>query len=231
MRFKSAITFTVLGLLVPILAQAHVSIQSGAAFAQVSDVVIFGVGHGCEGDDAALDTTSVTVEIPAGVGSVRPELSGFDEVSLKTDKTGAVVAVTWTKQKALPDDISYYELKLRLKAPDAPFTIIPFPTYQSCTSADGKTEAVVDWVGAPGDKDAEPAPLLYVLPARFPGWNQFEVEKDIEDLAGFFSDAQIVWSGKSAYSVNPATVELIADTDGVSSLSKIKAGSKIWVKY
>lgn len=231
MRFKSAISLTILGILVPVLAHAHVSIQSGPAFAQVSEVVTFGVGHGCEGDESTLDTTSVTVEIPEGVTSVRPELSGFEEVSLKTDKTGAVVAVTWSKDKALPDDISYYELKLRLKAPAAPFSIIKFPAHQTCISVDGKTETVVDWVGEEGEADVEPAPLLYVLPARFPGWNEFTVEDNIEDLAGFFADAQIVWSGKSAFSINPATVDLIADTEGVSSLSKIKAGSTIWVKY
>jgi hypothetical protein len=216
---------------VPLLAHAHISVQSGPSFAAVNDVVIFGVGHGCEGEKENLDTTSVTIEIPDGVTSVRPELSGFDDVSLETDKTGAVVAVTWTKDKALASDLAYYEIKLRLKAPDEPFTVLELPAHQSCISPDGKTEAFIDWVGSPGDTDVEPAPLLYVLPPHQPGWNKYTVDTEIKDLEGFFADAEIVWQGKSAFSVNPSTVELIAETDGVSSLSKIKAGSEIWVKY
>lgn len=218
-------------LAIPAIAQAHVSFRSDTAFADLTDVVVFGVGHGCEADGANLDTTSVTVEIPKGVTSVRPELGVFDDISLETDKTGAVIAVTWTKDRALADDIAFYELRLRLKAPDAPFTTLAFPAHQTCKSADGETEQVVDWVGEEGDPDVEPAPLLHLLPARFPGWNKFTVEEDIQDLAAFFADAEIVWAGKSAYSVNPATVELIADTEGVSSLSEIEAGTEIWVKY
>lgn len=218
-------------LAIPAIAQAHVSIKTSGAFADVSDVVVFGVGHGCESDGANLDTTSVTVEIPKGVTSVRPELGVFDDISLETDKTGAVVAVTWSKSRALEDDIAYYELRLRLKAPDAPFSTLTFPAHQTCSSADGKTEQVVDWVGDEGDTDVEPAPTLRVLPARFPGWNKFKVADDLSDLAGFFADAEIVWAGKSAYSINPATMDLIAETEGVSSLSKIKSGTEIWVKY
>lgn len=222
---------TILCLALPTIAQAHVSIKSSAAFAGVSDVVVFGVGHGCEAEGANLDTTSVTVEIPPGVTSVRPELGAFDDVSLETDKTGAVVAVTWTKERALGDDIAYYELRLRLKAPDVPFTTLLFPAHQTCKSADGETEQVVDWVGDVDDADVEPAPLLHVLPARFPGWNKFTVDNDVKDLAAFFADAEIVWAGKAAYSINPATMDLIAETEGVSSLSKIEAGTEIWVKY
>lgn len=231
MRIQSTIVVSAVVTCIPLLADAHVSLKSGPAFAAVSDVVVFGVGHGCEGDGANMDTTSVTIEIPEGVTSVRPELSGFDQISLETDKTGAVVAVTWTKDTPLSDDIAFYELKLRLKTPDAPFSVLKFPAHQICTSSDGETETVVDWIGEEGDTDVEPAPLLTVLPARYPGWNKFSVEDDITDLEVFFSDAQIVWQGKAAFSINPATVELISDTDGVSSLAKIKAGTDIWVKY
>lgn len=231
MRIRRAVALTAAAILIPVLAEAHISIKSSPAVAAATDVVVFGVGHGCEGDGANLDTTSVTIEIPQGVTSIRPELSGFDNVSLETDKAGLVTAVTWTKDQALADDIAYYELRLRLKAPDAPFTQLKFPAHQHCTSADGETEATVDWVGDEGDPDIEPAPVLTVLPAHSAGWNKYTVDEEIASLDVFFSDAQIVWQGSAAYSSNPTTTELIAETDGVSSLAKIKANKEFWVKY
>src|SRR4051812_34556735 len=91
-------------------AQAHVSIASGPAFANVSQEVAFGVGHGCAG----ADTVRVQVEIPEGVTSVRPEPSDFGQVDVETDATGAVVSVTWTKsdENVLDADTQYYKLLL-----------------------------------------------------------------------------------------------------------------------
>lgn len=176
----------------------------------------------------------VQVEIPAGVSSVRPETSDFGQVDVETDSADRVVSVTWTKSDAsvLGADTQYYKLLVRLKAPDQPFTNLYFPAHQTCRASDG-TETVVDWVGIdePADSTVEPAPMLYVLPARFPGWNKFTVPTAVSDLKGFFGDAQIVWSGSKAYSINPATTELIASTSGASVLSSIAAGEQIWVKY
>jgi uncharacterized protein YcnI len=223
-------TLTGLATLISASAQAHISIASGPAFANTSGEVAFGVGHGCEG----ADTVSVQLEIPTGVTSVRPETSDFGQVDVETDAGGAVVAVTWTKADAavLDSDTQYYKLMVRLKAPDQPFSVLYFPAHQTCRAADG-TETVVDWVGInePADSKVEPAPALYVLPARFPGWNKFTVAADVDNLKGFFGDAQIVWSGKKAFSVNPATTDLIGSTTGISTLASIAAGDEIWVKY
>lgn len=211
------------------IAEAHVSITSGPAFANTSQEVAFGVGHGCE----QADTYRVQVEIPAGVSSIRPETSDFGQVDVETDAAGAVVSVTWTKadSSVLKADSQYYKLLLRLKAPDQPFTTVYFPTRQTCRSADG-TEKVVDWVGLDeSDSSVEPAPALRVVPARFPGWNKFTAATSVDDLKDFFGDAEIVWVGSKAYSINPTTTELIAATDGVSPLTSIAAGESIWVKY
>ena len=224
--------FTLVALvgLAPTRAQAHVSIASGAAFANVSQEVTFGVGHGCEG----ADTLSVQVEIPAGASAVRPETSDFGQADVETDAGGSVVAVTWTKSEAslLAADTQYYKLTLRLKAPDQPFTTLYFPAHQTCRAADGTT-TVVDWVGIDeaAGSEVEPAPTLRVVPARFPGWNKFTLTQPVDDLKSFFSDAQIVWQGSAAYSVNPTTVELIASTKGVTALSALASGAEIWVKY
>ncbi|HET7543193.1 MAG TPA: YcnI family protein [Polyangiaceae bacterium] len=221
--------FSALVALASATAEAHVSIVSGSAFANTSQEVVFGVGHGCEG----ADTFRVQVEIPPGVTSIRPETSDFGQVDLETDASGAVVSVSWTKSDAnvLASDTQYYKLFLRLKAPDAPFTTLFFPAHQSCHAAGG-SETVVDWVGLDSsDSTVEPAPALRIVPARFPGWNKFSASTAVDDLKGFFSDAEIVWVGSKAYSVNPATSELIAGTSGVSALSSIAEGEQIWVKY
>jgi uncharacterized protein YcnI len=223
-------TFAGLAALVSTTAHAHVSIASGPAFANTSQEVAFGVGHGCDG----ADTVRVKIEIPAGVTSVRPETSDFGQVDVETDASGAVVAVMFSKADSavLDADTQYYKLLIRLKAPDRPFTKVYFPAHQTCRAADG-SETVVDWVGIdePDGSSVEPAPTLYVLPARFPGWNQFTVGTAVDDLKGFFGDAQIVWSGNQAYSVNPTTTELIAGTSGASALTAIAEGEQIWVKY
>ncbi len=223
-------TFAGIAALVSSTAHAHISVASGPAFANLSQQVTFGVGHGCEG----ADTYRVQIDIPAGVTSVRPETSDFGQVDVQTDAAGTVVAVIWTKAKAnvLDADTLYYQLIVRLKAPDQPFTTVYLPAHQTCRGADG-SETVVDWVGIDeaADSAVEPAPALYLLPARFPGWNKFTLGSAVDDLTGFFGDAQIVWAGNKAFSVNPATSELIASTPGVSPLTSLAEGEQIWVKY
>jgi uncharacterized protein YcnI len=234
MRIHRSLRFIVPLALVPWLAQAHISLKGsngGPAFGGMTDVFVFGVGHGCEADGVALDTTSVTVEIPAGVTSVRPELSGFDEVKVETDDTGAVARVTWTKSQALSTDVAYYGLRLRMKPPEAPFTKLKFPAHQTCKSADGETEVTTEWVGDEGEEGVEPAPVVTLLPARAPGWNKYTAETDISDLGSLFSDAQIVWQGTAAYSPSASTTELIEETEGATALAKIKAKKEFWVKY
>lgn len=217
--------------LAPGLAQAHISIVSGTALSNTTQEISFGVGHGCEGSD----TTKVEIEIPAGVTSVRPSLNAFGQADVETNAAGAVVAVSWTKSESavLPADTQYYKLTVRMKVPDQPFNVIYFPAKQTCTSADGKV-TVVDWASTDQNEvegGPEPAPALYVVPPHFPGWNKLTVAREITDLSLFFSDAQIVWRGSSAYSKNPTTTELIGTTDGVSSLGALVVGDEIWVRY
>ena len=230
MRHRS---FAALGFLVvvlpPAVSEAHISIASGPAFANTSQEVIFSVGHGCEG----MDTYRVDVEIPREVASVRPETSDFGQVNVLTDDAGSIVMVSWQKADSalLPADTQFYKLLVRLKAPDAPFTTVYFPAHQICKAPDGTT-TVVDWVAL--DKthpDVEPAPALRVLPPRFPGWNKFSVPSRLDALADFFSDAQIVWEGSAAFSINPTTADLIGQTEGVTALTEVPAGRQIWVRY
>ena len=212
-------------------ASAHVSVSS-PGFAGQSQVLTFGVGHGCEG----ADTIRIEVAIPAEVTSVRAIPSVFGDVEVKTDDSGAVTGVIWSKADARAKDELFYQLAIRAKLPDAPFTTVYFKAKQTCKAEDGK-ESVVDWAATAEEvaaakmgEEPEPAPSVLILPVRASGWNKYTVKDAVKDLS-VFKDALIVWSGDAAYSSNPTTMELIKSEDGVTELTEIKAGAEIWVKY
>jgi hypothetical protein len=151
---------------------------------------------------------------------------------VEKNDAGDVVAVVWQKADAdaLDADVEYYKLTMRVKVPDKPFSTLYFPAYQVCRATDG-TMTSVDWIAMTEGTEAEPSPVVSVLPARMPGWNKFKVANAVEDLSVFFTDALIVWKGNAAYSANPATLELIQSTEDVTVLSALAAGDEVWVKY
>jgi uncharacterized protein YcnI len=195
-------------------------------------VLTFGIGHGCAG----ADTVKLEIAIPESVTSVRAMPSAsFGDATVNYNDAKVITSISWSKDKARAIDDQYYQMAIRITVPDAPFTTLYFPAKQTCRAADGK-ETVVEWSALPiadssdSSEASEPAPALNILPVRSPGWNKFTVPSDIKDLT-VFNDAQIVWSGDAAYSGNPATQEQIKSEDGVSTLTEIKSGSEIWVKY
>jgi uncharacterized protein YcnI len=212
-------------------AFAHVSL-SGTGAAGQQQVLTFNVGHGCEG----ADTVRIEVAIPKEVTTVRAMPSVFGEAVVQTDEAGIATAVSWSKTDARAIDDQFYQLAIRIKVPETPFATLYFPATQTCRNAAGE-ETVVQWVQLPDElagvaegEETLPAPALTILPVRYAGWNKFTVPSKI-DVLSIFDDAQIVWSGESAYSSNPATAELINADDTVGELTKIKAGAEIWVKY
>ncbi|HVV87440.1 MAG TPA: DUF1775 domain-containing protein [Kofleriaceae bacterium] len=217
-------------------ASAHVTVASGPAIANVTQVVTFQIAHGCPAaiiGDPNLDTYSLQIEIPAGITSVRALPSAFGKVTVQKDGSGNVTSVTFTKADAdvLAADDDFYTVQLRLKPPNNPFSQVYFRAHQTCKTATGTT--VVDWVALPGD-EGEPAPVLNVVGARLPGWNQYTIGENthIPDLSLFFSDALIVWKGSAAYSINPATMDQINHTEGVTALTGgVHPDDVIWVKY
>lgn len=229
MKRKIATLLAAMGaFLAPAMALAHVSVTSGPGFANATQEITFGIGHGCEG----ADTYSVKMVIPAGVLSVRPARSDFGKVSIEKNSAGDVTAITWQKTEAdlLDGDISYYKLVVRMKVPNQPFTTLYFPTYQTCKASDG-TLSTTEWVGTGENAGEEPAPSLRVVPARKPGWNKFTVPTALSNLNDFFGDAQIVWKGTAAFSSNSTTTELIKTTSGVTELTEVLANDELWVKY
>jgi periplasmic copper chaperone A len=212
-------------------ARAHVSV-SGPAFAGKSQVLTFGVGHGCEG----ADTFRVEVAIPEQVTVVRALPSAWGEAVLTRNDADIVTGVTWTKSDVRDADDQYYQFSIRISVPDAPFTTLYFPATQTCRNSDGE-ELTAAWATLPEDVDESAegeevleAPALLILPPRLPGWNKYTAQDDIADLS-VFDDAQIVWVGDAAYSANPETTKLIKSEDDVEELTEIEAGAEIWVKY
>lgn len=222
----------------PAVAAAHISATTaaGPAYADATQEVFFHVGHGCEGSD----TSSITVEVPPSVVTVRAVDSTFAKAVLTKDTAGKIVSVTWTRTDPDPTakDEKFYKLSLRIKVPKEPFSVVYFPTHQTCQTSAGPV--TTDWVGATENEshDAgaapEPAPALLVLPARHAGWNKYIIPAalDAAALKKMFADAQIVWKGTTAaYSVNPVTVEQLTQTGGITLLTALAAGDEVWVKY
>ena len=217
-------------LLTASVAEAHVSLASGPAAANKSQKITFGVGHGCDG----ADTIAVRVEIPAGISGVRALYSDFGKPSIE-GTAAAVTAVTWTKADAdlQPEDFGYYELTIRARVADVPFTNILFKVRQTCKSSTG-TITVVDWDQPAGATTGEEAPQLVVVPAHVPGWNKYTLAAALPfaKVPTYFGDAQIVWKGNSAYTPSAALAPLITGTPGVTAMTAdLAAGDEIWVKY
>jgi periplasmic copper chaperone A len=209
-------------------AYAHISVEE-VGTANATQVVKFNVGHGCEGSD----TVKVTFTIPPGVTSVRPMANGVFTPAVNKDTTGAVTSVVFTKIAAAePADTNFYQLAIRLKTPDAPFTTVYLPATQLCRSSTD-VETTTEWastVPSTTEDGPEPAPALFLLPAHQAGWNKFTVPVALTDLS-VFDDAQIVWAGNAAYSSNATTKDLIGKEAGATALTTIAAGTEIWVRY
>jgi uncharacterized protein YcnI len=224
----AALAFVLSGILAVDAAEAHVSISSGPATANKSQKVTFSVG--CEG----FDTMRVRVEIPASVTSVRALRSDFGKPVLTRDDADVVTEVTWQKPDAeiLDDDSGYYELTIRVRVGDVPFSRILFTVHQTCLDADG-LETTVSWDQPPGG-EGNPAPALVVVPARQSGWNRYVLVATMAeaDVPTYLGDAQIVWRGSAAYSSNPNTASLISSTPDVTALTgDLVVGDELWVKY
>jgi uncharacterized protein YcnI len=210
-------------------ALAHVSV-AGPGFANQSQVLTFSVGHGCSG----ADTVRVEVNIPEEVTTVRalPAVD-FGEAEVVTNDAKLVTSVVWSKPTPRAADDHFYQMAIRIKVPDAPFTKLSFPAKQTCRTPDG-TETVVNWAdtmpSTTAGEESHPVPSITILPVRQTGWNKFTVPNKVDDLS-IFADAQIVWADDAAYSSNATTADLIKSEDGVKELTTIEAGAEIWVKY
>jgi uncharacterized protein YcnI len=212
-------------------AWGHVSMNSPQAGGK-SAILLFNVGHGCEG----LDAVKVDVSIPAAITALRAMSDpDFGDPTIVKDDAELITNVIWEKNESRASDDIFYQLAIRTTVPDLPFTSLYFPTKVHCMDAEGE-EVIDDWAALPGAEllpdggEPKPSPSIAILPPRFPGWNKWTTSAEVTSLA-VFSDAEIVWAGDAAYSSNPATAALIAAEEGVTTLESIPADTEIWVKY
>ncbi len=221
-----------LSLLAAGLANAHVSVTSGTAYAGSYYQVDLAVPHGCDG----ADTESIEVEIPASLSGVRPVFAFTGDssaVSIEKDGSGAVTKLTYTRSNDAGEDSNAYSISFRGKLADVPFTTLYFPTTQTCFGG-----AVSAWVGTGGhdhhgssaESSELPAPSMMVYPTRHPGWNEYTAQDHLHDMS-IFNDAEIVWKGSAAYSPNTATMEMIEADENSSVLEQIHPDESFWVKY
>lgn len=221
------------------VASAHITL-AGPAFAKASFLAQFSVGHGCENaaGTGMYDTYSVTVDIPPSITSIRAVNSTLGKAVVNMSGS-TVTSITWAKNMSdvLTSDVDFYQLPVRFTVPDAAFTTLYFKAHQVCMNDQGQP-VTVDWIGTSGQTTAlpdgapppEPAPSVVILPARVPGWNKYTVTQHLTTLT-MFNDAEIVWAGNAAYSVNPNYQTLIGTEPDTKALTEIAAGTDIWVKY
>lgn len=232
--------FALLAWFVPSLAAAHITIASGPAIANKSgQKVTFAINHGCtDANNNKLDTLSIQVDIPAGIDptSVRPMPSDLAATPAITRNGANVTSIKWSRNPAdlQSADLAYYEITLRLKVMDVPFTKIPFVITQVCRPQGGMPadDVTVVWTGP--SSNPEPSPLLVVVPPHSPGWNKLVLTTAVAvaDFGSYFGDAQIVWKGTAAFSPNATVASLIAKTAGAATLATdLQTGDEIWVKY
>jgi uncharacterized protein YcnI len=216
-------------------AQAHISITSGPAIANKSQIITFGIGHGCtDANNKKLDTLKIKVIIPDGVTGVRAFRSDFGKPVVT--KSGAnVTSVEWTKpaSELLDDDDGYYEIKIRAAIPNTPFAKLKFVVEQTCEDTTTHDQIVSNWDADEDSTTGEPAPQLVVVPAHSTGWTKITAARalTIEEVATYLGDATIVWKGSAAYSSNANTAAMIASTPGVTKLESVAANDELWVKY
>ena len=181
---------------------------------------------------------SIQVDIPTGIDptSVRAMPSDFAPTPAVARNAGGVASIKWSRDPSelQSDDSAYYEITLRLKVNDVPFTRIPFVITQVCRPKGGTPadDVTVVWTGP--SSNPEPSPQLIVVPAHSVGWNKLVLTTAIAaaDLGAYFGDAQIVWKGTAAFSPNATVTGLITTTTGATKLSTdLAAGDEIWVKY
>jgi hypothetical protein len=237
-----------LALLAPSVASAHIGILGPVLANKTNQKITFAINHGCTApapSGAKLDTLSVRVDIPTvgidrtTVRAMSSDLSNSPVVDRTGTDPGATVNfVKWTRDPAnlQNGDVWYYEVTIKVKTLDVPFTKIPFVITQVCRpqggNPDGSQDVTVVWEGP--SSNAEPSPQLLVVPAHATGWHKFTLTTAVAaaDFGTYFGDAQIVWKGTSAFSPNMSVKDLIAVTPGVSPLTAdLASGDEIWVKY
>jgi uncharacterized protein YcnI len=164
-RTLTALAAAALVVLIAAPALAHVTVSPGAAPADSFATLTFQVPHGCEGSS----TTSLAIQIPAGVVSVKPQPKPGWEITIEEGTlpepvdyfgetiTEGVLSVTWTGGPLEDRFMDLFGLSVKLPAGEG--ETLYFPAVQTCE--EGETA----WIQIPAegqteDELEEPAPAL-----------------------------------------------------------------------
>jgi uncharacterized protein YcnI len=138
------------------VGSAHVSPTMESAPAGSTQAIGFTIGHGWEGSP----TTSVSIQIPAGVISAKPQPKAGWKLTLKKGKlpqpgtlfgekiTTGLLSVTWSGGR-LRDDM-FDQFFLRIAVPNKVGKTLWFPTVQRCA------KGVHRWIEIPQKGKPEP---------------------------------------------------------------------------
>lgn len=157
-------------ILVATPAMAHVTANPNTGVAGNYFQTSLRITHGCNDSD----TTSVTVKIPDGIISVRPQAKPGWQVTITKRPLAegvnighgkiakeAVAEITWRGK--LPHD-QYDDFGLIMKLPEKEGETLWFPTIQTCAKGENR------WVDIPAEGQkwhdaASPAPFVKLSPA------------------------------------------------------------------
>ncbi len=146
----------------PLISFAHVTMEANHANAGGYAKLIFSVPHGCDG----LATTKITVRLPEGVLSAKPQVHPGWEISTKEVKlkkptllhgkpvTETISEVSWSGGPLQDQFMDEFGLSVLL--PDRPGETLLFPVIQEC----GKQTS--NWTES-GPEGKFPAPSLLLL--------------------------------------------------------------------
>lgn len=150
-------------------AHAHIVFTQPGAQPGANYTGALRVTHGC----GASATTSVTVTLPPGVASAKPQHKAgwslrIDREPLATPLKGEggalvrerVTSFTWTGR--LPDD-EFDEFGINLRLPQAPGPLY-FPVVQTCETGENAWVEIPP-AGKPWNSVPHPAPVLNLAPA------------------------------------------------------------------
>jgi uncharacterized protein YcnI len=161
-------TMVVAGLIAAAPAWAHVTVSPGEASADGYSKLDFSVGHGCDGSP----TVEVSIQIPAGVASVTPEVAPGWEITVEEGTlpeplevndetvTEGVTSVTWSGGSLDAHQLQLFGMNVRIAA-EAGETLY-FPVVQTCEEGEN---AWIEIPEAGGEEPESPAPALTLVAA------------------------------------------------------------------
>lgn len=148
-----------LSALLPTLALAHVTIDPKAAPAGDYAKLVLRVPHGCDGSP----TAKITVQLPDGVVSVKPQVHAGWEIATKTRKLAKPISLHGKEISETTSEISWsggplpdeymdefgMSLKLPEKAPGKGESKLVFPVLQECRKGSARWEPALDLTSNP----------------------------------------------------------------------------------